>query len=426
MDGIGLGRKKRGTMKKLFIIAPIVVVIALVLFLFLGRTKKVEGKFVTAPIQRGDISITVTATGTLQAVTTVQVGSQVSGTIMALNADFNSKVKKGEIIAQLDPTFLKAQVDQAEADLDKAKASLNLAKTQFDRSQSLFERNMISQSDKDNAEAVYQQSQADLKSSQANLSRVKTNLEYATITSPIDGVVISRNVDVGQTVAASLQAPTLFTIAQDLTKMQVGASIDEADIGKVHDGQRVLFTVDAYPDQSFDGIVQQVRLNPEVVQNVVSYDVIIEVSNPDLLLMPGMTANVTIEIQRENDILKVPSAALRFRPAGVQTGQLSGANNSSNNSAASNGASAAIPDSTSHRGKGGRPHVWVLNAQGKPQPVPVQVGISDGSTTGITSDNLKEGDAVIVSQEGVQASTSNNQQVNPFMPRFGGGGGGRH
>jgi HlyD family secretion protein len=413
-------------MKKLFVIAPLVVVIALILFLFLGRTKKVEGKFVTAPIQRGDISITVTATGTLQAVTTVQVGSQVSGTILALNADFNSKVKKGEIIAQLDPTFLEAQEAQAEADLDKAKASLNLAKTQYDRAQSLFERNMISQSDEDNAEAVYQQSQADLKSSQANLDRVKTNLEYATITSPIDGVVISRNVDVGQTVAASLQAPTLFTIAQDLTKMQVGASIDEADIGKVRDGQRVIFTVDAYPDQSFDGTVQQVRLNPEVVQNVVSYDVIIAVSNPDLLLMPGMTANVTIEIQREDDVLKVPSAALRFRPAGSLNNSSTGTGGLSNRGDSSaNGASVAVPDSSSRGGRIRKPHVWILNTQGKPQPIPVQVGISDGSTTQITADNLKEGDAVIISQEGVQVSTTSNQQVNPFMPRFGGGGG-RH
>jgi HlyD family secretion protein len=415
-------------MKKLFIIGPIVVVAALVLFLFLGKGKQAAGKYTTAEIQRGDISITVTATGTLQAVTTVQVGSQVSGTILALNVDFNSRVKKGEIIAQLDPTFLKAQVAQAEADLDKVKASMNLAKTEFDRAKSLFERNLIAASDRDNADAAYQQTQADLKSSQANLDRSRINLAYATITSPIDGVVISRNVDVGQTVAASLQAPTLFTIAQDLTKMQVIASIDEADIGKIQDDQNVLFTVDAYPDQKFDGTVQQVRLNPQIVQNVVSYDVIIAVSNPDMQLMPGMTANVTVEVQRQNDVLKVPSAALRFHPASGKTGTLAaqaGARSvGSQDSPQASGANAAIPDSTARLRHTGKTRIWILDAQSKPKPVPVQIGLSDGTSTAIISDSLKEGELVIVGQEGVQAAT-NNQTVNPFLPRFGGGGGGR-
>jgi HlyD family secretion protein len=408
-------------MKKVFIIIPSVVVVALLLFLFVGRSKQAEGKYTTAAVQRGDIAITVTATGSLEAVNTVEVGSQVSGTISALYADYNDHVKKGQVIAQLDPTFLKAQVAQAQADLDRSLAATHLAKTQYVRAESLFAKQMISASDIDNAEASYEQAQADLKSSQANLDRVKTNLEYATITSPINGVVISRNVDVGQTVAASLQAPTLFTIAQDLTKMQVNASIDEADIGQIRDGQKVLFTVDAYPDKNFEGTVRQIRLNPEVVQNVVSYDVIISVSNPEMLLMPGMTANVTVIIQSQTDVLKVQSAALRFHPAGLSQGRHTwsgggGGMTDSNSSYRGGGVAAATPEHAALK-RANQPRIWILDQQGKPKPIPVQVGISDGTTTQISSDNIKEGDQVIVSQEGVQASTD-NQQVNPFLPRF--------
>ncbi len=410
-------------MKKIYIIAPIIVVVALLLYFLLGKEKQAAAKYTTAEITRGDIAITVTATGSLEAVTTVQVGSQVSGTISALYADFNSQVKKGQVIALLDPTFLKAQVAQAEADLDKSKASTQLAKTEYIRAESLFTKGMIAAADKDNAVAAYQQAQADQKSSQANLDRNKTNLEYATITSPIDGVVISRNVDVGQTVAASLQAPTLFTIAQDLTKMQVNASIDEADIGQVKDGQKVLFTVDAYPDRNFEGTVQQIRLNPQVVSNVVSYDVIIAVSNPDLLLMPGMTANVTVIIQSQTNVLKVPSTALRFHPAGIGRSQANNSNRrrlADSSGPASGGAAAATAPDSSAIKRFNQPRVWILDQQGKPEPVPVEVGISDGTSTQVSSDQLREGELVITSQEGV-AATNNNQQVNPFMPRFGGG-----
>ncbi|MDH4223352.1 MAG: efflux RND transporter periplasmic adaptor subunit, partial [candidate division Zixibacteria bacterium] len=294
-------------MKKVFILIPVLVLVILALVFFRGKGKKSEAKYITAEVQRGDISIIVTATGTLEAVTTVQVGSQVSGTISALYADFNSRVKKGQLIAQLDPTFLKAQVSQSQADLEKAVASANLSRKEKERALSLFEKNMISESEKDIALTNYELALSQQKSAEATLERAKTNLDYATILSPIDGVVISRNVDVGQTVAASLSAPTLFTIAQDLTRMQVNASIDEADIGKIKEGQDVIFTVDAYPDQSFRGTVKQIRLAPEIVQNVVSYDVIIEVSNPDLLLKPGMTANVTILVDQREKMRKKPS-----------------------------------------------------------------------------------------------------------------------
>ncbi|OGC83231.1 MAG: hypothetical protein A2W07_09545 [candidate division Zixibacteria bacterium RBG_16_43_9] len=409
-------------MKKVFILIPVLVLIILFFFLFFrGSGKKTEAKYTTAEVQKGDISIMVTATGAVQAVTTVQVGSQVSGTISALYADFNDKVKKGQVLAQLDPTFLKAQVAQAQADLERSRASAELSKKEYERTQSLFQQNMVSVSDRDVAQTNYELAQADVKSSQANLDRVKTNLDYATITSPIDGVVISRNVDVGQTVAASLQAPTLFTIAQDLTKMQVDASIDEADIGKIKEGQEVLFTVDAYPDQSFKGSVSQIRLSPQVVQNVVSYDVIIEVSNPNLLLKPGMTANVTVLVDEREGILKVPSGALRFRPSteGKQSFSEMKGGAQMPQAPHSPDSSSTRTNSTGFR-KTGKSLLWILSPQGKPEPVPVQIGISDGAFTQIISDNFKEGDKVIIGQKGVEPS-SNNQQVNPFAPRFPGG-----
>ena len=431
-------------MKKLYIIVPVIVLAIATFLFFRGKNAKSETKYVTADVQRGDISITVTATGNLQAVTTVQVGSQVSGTISALYADFNGRVKKGQILAQLDPAPLKAQVLQAEADLERSVASAKLARSDSARSISLFDRNLISESDKETSITNFELAQAAVKSSQANLDRLKTNLEYATITSPIDGVVISRNVDVGQTVAASLSAPTIFTIAQDLTQMQVLASIDESDIGKIKEGQDVAFTVDAYPDQMFKGTVQQVRLSPEVVQNVVSYDVIIAVSNPDLLLKPGMTANVTVLIDQRQDVLKVPAGALRFRPSGMRKGtgagqggssqyagvSQSGQSGRSQNQMSANanlqggGSNQAASDPATGFRKPNHNMIWKLNSSGKPMPIPVQVGITDGSFTEVNSDSLQEGDKVITSQVGAPTPTA-SQEVNPFMPRFGGGGGGR-
>ncbi|HEX9912884.1 MAG TPA: efflux RND transporter periplasmic adaptor subunit [candidate division Zixibacteria bacterium] len=411
-------------MKKFFVLIPVFVLIILLFFVFKAKNKKSESEFLAAEVTRGDITIMVSATGTLEAVTTVQVGSQVSGTISALYVDFNSQVKKGQLIAQLDPTFLKAQVAQAQADFESAKASTDLSRKEYERSLSLFEKNMISESEKDNSLTKYELAKAQEKSAQASLDRVKTNLDYATITSPIDGVVISRDVDVGQTVAASLQAPTLFTIAKDLTKMKVNASIDEADIGKIKEGQEVSFTVDAYPEQNFKGKVSQIRLSPEVVQNVVSYDVIIEVSNPELLLKPGMTANVTVLVDQRINILKVPAGALRFRPSleKEKNGSSSKSNEGINIARNLPPSGDMSPDKINPSGlrKAGQTALWILNQQGKPEPVPVQTGISDGTFTEVISDNLKEGDKVITSQKN-SVQSINNQQVNPFAPRFGGG-----
>jgi len=282
----------------------------------------------TAPISRGDIVDAVGATGTLQAVTTVQVGSQVSGNIEWLGADFNSIVHKGQQIARLDPSLFQTQVEQSRANLAKSKADVErdrvaVGDTQikFDRAQELSTRGLLPKSDLDAArsaldaaKAALQSSQAQVVQAQASLSQSQVNLDHTVITAPIDGIVTQRSVDVGQTVAASLQSPTLFIIAADLTKMQVNANIDEADVGRIRPGQHVTFRVDAYPTDEFAGTVAQIRLQPVVVQNVTTYGTVIDVPNPELKLKPGMTANVKVEIARRADVLRIPNAALRFRP----------------------------------------------------------------------------------------------------------------
>ncbi len=280
-----------------------------------GNSKEVEYRF--DEVKNGDISIVVPATGTLEAVTTVQVGSQVSGTIAKLYADYNTVVKAGEVVAQLDATFLQAQVKENEANLERAVAQMNDSKRIFERSNELITKGIISQAEFDATRTTFESQTATVKQSQAALDRVQVNLRYATIRAPIDGVVISRSVDVGQTVAASLSAPTLFIIANDLTKMQVQASIDEADIGRISLGQNVTFTVDAYPEEKFRGRVSEIRLQPNNVQNVINYTVIIDVPNNDLKLMPGMTANVTILIDRKQHVLRIPNLALRFIPHNI-------------------------------------------------------------------------------------------------------------
>jgi len=285
-------------------------------------------QLVTAKVSRGDVVQGIVATGRLQAVTTVQVGSQVSGTIKTLNADFNSQVKRGQVVAELEPSLFQTQVEQAEAtvvrgraDVERSKVQLDDAKLKLTRAKDLEARRLLPKADLETAEANARTAEAALKSAEAqlvqgeaSLNQAKVNLSHTIISAPIDGVVISRNVDVGQTVAASMQAPTLFEIANDLSQMQVNANIDEADIGQIKQGQPVSFQVDAYPGQSFTGTVAQVRLNPVIEQNVVSYVTVINVPNPDLRLRPGMTANVRIEVAREDNTLRVPTSPLRFSP----------------------------------------------------------------------------------------------------------------
>src|SRR4029077_9380396 len=289
----------------------------LLLIAFVVRHLRTGGTatYQTANVTRGSITQAVTATGTLNPVLNVQVGSPVSGNISKLFADFNSQVKAGQVVAQIDPALFQATVTQTEGDVASAQAALELAKLNAKRTQDLFTRKTSSQADLDQAMATLHQAEANVKIKQGALDKAKADLDHCTITSPIDGVVISRNVDVGQTVAASLQAPVIFQIANDLTKMQIDSNVAEADVGAVEVGQDVDFTVDAFPTRTFHGKVVQVRNAPITVQNVVTYDTVIGVENKDLKLKPGMTANVSIIVAHKDDVLQIKNAALRFRPA---------------------------------------------------------------------------------------------------------------
>src|SRR6266852_2066151 len=294
----------------------VALVVALLIVASLVRQCRSSGSenYQIATVTRGPITQAVTATGTLNPVVNVQVGSQVSGNISKLFADFNSQVKAGQVVAQIDPALFQATVTQAEGDLASAQAALELAKVNTTRTQELFAKKNSSQADLDQAMANLHQAEANVKIKQGALDKAKADLDHCSITSPVDGVVISRNVDVGQTVAASLQAPVIFQIANDLTKMQIDSNVAEADVGAVQVDQDVDFTVDAFPTRTFHGKVVQVRNAPITVQNVVTYDTVIGVSNPDLKLKPGMTANVSIVIERREGVLKLANAALRFRP----------------------------------------------------------------------------------------------------------------
>jgi len=424
-----------------------------------GRGKKDE-QYQTAKVDRGDVTMTVTSTGTLSAVTTVQVGSQVSGVIARLYADFNSHVKKGQLLAELDPTPFQAQVEQRQADLTKARVEVANAKINYDRQQRLAKAGLAPQSDVDNTRAQYQGAAAQVQQSNAALSQSLTNLKYTKIISPIDGVVVDRAYDVGQTVAASFQAPTLFQIAQDLTKMQVQADVDQSDIGRVAVGQLARFTVDAYPDEEFRGRISQIRLNATITQNVVSYPVIIEVPNPGERLRPKMTANVTIDVATVRNVLRIPNAALRFKPpeavnekqgAGGASGRMTttstapttgttgtmAAPTATTGSATTSGGvdeerrrrwrermaqsgSSGQFGGTGQFGRRGQfgtgvtgaagafgqatatmaPHrpqtVYILDENKKLQPVQIRTGISDGRYTAVVDGNLKVGDTVVI------------------------------
>jgi HlyD family secretion protein len=301
-------------MKKIIIIAIILASLAIGAYFVFFNNSSEDYTFRYDKVYKGDVTVVVSSTGSVNAVNTIQVGSQVSGIVSKLYADFNSIVKAGQIVAQIDSTFLEQSVRDAEAAFDRAQAQFNNSKRVYERTKSLFEKNLESQLNYDAALTDYEMSNASLKSARAQVERARINLSYANINAPVDGVVIDRKIDVGQTVAASFSAPTLFTIAMDLKKMQVQATVDESDIGKVCIGQEASFTVDAYSDQKFYGKISQIRLSPVVVQNVVNYTVVIDVPNDELKLMPGMTANVKILIAKKQDVVKVPNIALRFQP----------------------------------------------------------------------------------------------------------------
>src|SRR5205814_628203 len=363
----------------------------------------------TATVTRGPITQAVTATGTLNPVVNVQVGSQVSGNIQKLFADFNSEVKAGQTVAQIDPMLFQAAVTQAEGDVASSQAALELAKLNAARTQDLFARKTSSQADLDQAMANLHQAEANVKIKQGALDKAKADLDHCTITSPIDGVVISRSVDVGQTVAASLQAPVIFQIANDLTKMQIDANVAEADVGVLEVGQDVDFTVDAFPMRTFHGKVVQVRNAPITVQNVVTYDTVIAVSNPDLKLKPGMTANVSIIVAHKDNVLQIKNAALRYRPAEAAPAERS------SSKTASGGPTSRTPGGAQRgAGRERRPSertVYVLSG-GRPNPVQIETGISDGVVTEVL-DGLKEGDRVITA-ELASKSPAASTPANPF------------
>src|SRR5215468_1288022 len=423
-------------MKRAIIILLIIAAVGAGAGAYYMRRNSGEVQVNTSPITRGEIIDTVGSTGTLQAVTTVQVGSQVSGNISWLGADFNSIVKKDQVIARLDPSLFQAQVDQAkanmikaqadvvksQADVERSKVALTDANQKYARAKELAAKQLEPQADLDaakiavdSAQSALQSSQAALNSSQAivtqsqaNLNQSQVNLDHCTISAPIDGIVIQRSVDVGQTVAASMQAPTLFVIAADLTKMQVNANIDEADVGRIRPNQTVTFRVDAYPGEEFQGTVAQIRLQPVVVQNVTTYGTIINVPNPDLRLKPGMTANLRVQIARRPDVLRVANAALRFRP----TNEMFAALNQ------------PVPPEMLGGGRGGRGRRGDTQNAGN-APSTSGGGLQASASADTPANKTKSADSASASaKQGAGQRSDNGQRNFSRDGAFGGGGGG--
>ena len=369
-----------------------------------------DTQYLTAPVTRGDMTQAVTATGTLNPVVNVTVGSQISGNIQKLFADFNTQVKAGQVVAQLDPSVYQAIVHQGEGNVANANATLELAQLTYNRKKELVAEKAAPQADLDNALAALHQAQAMVKIQEANLEQAKVNLYNCTIYSPIDGIVISRNVDVGQTVAAAMNAPVLFTVAKDLREMQIDSAVAEADVGTATVGQDVDFTVDAFPYQTFHGKVAQVRNAASTVQNVVTYDVVISVKNPELKLKPGMTANLSIIVAHKDDALKIPNAALRFRMANQVTPTPPPTPEPLTPAGAGHPAVG-----TAARPKKRERNVYVMPpGGGKPAAVPIKLGINDGITTEVT-EGLKEGDLVVTGINNPTPVTGGPaQNNNPF------------
>jgi len=435
-------------------------------------------KYRTEKVSHGDVTIQVRATGTINPMRTVLVGSQVSGIIEKIYVDFNSEVKKGQIIAQIDSTSLYASVKQAEANVERTQAQANDAKRNLTRTTELFKKNLVSQADLDAATTAFESSVAQLKQTQAALDQSRVNLRYAIIRAPIDGVVISRDVDVGQTVASSFQTPKMFSIANDLKRMQVEASVDEADIGQIVVDQDVTFTVDAYPDEKFQGSVSQIRLSPITVQNVVTYTVIIDVPNPDLKLRPGMTATVSILVNKRENVLRVPTLAIRFQPPQEVLEKIIKEKSKESDEKQISESKIEKKDSLQPKDKARRmeyrqgrqegdqkgwdqkraemmrqgfnrqhdhqegqdqmsrgkfpsvkmAQIWILENGKTLKSIIVRTGLNDNRFVEIMTENLKDGDEVIVgTMNGSMAMGA--QQTNPFGPQRlmmgGGGGGGR-
>jgi HlyD family secretion protein len=416
-------------MKKYVVIMSVIILIAGIAgYFYYKRTPEI--KYKTAPIERGSIVSSVAATGNLSAVTTVQVGTQVSGTIQKIYVDFNSRVNKGQAIAEIDPSLFNASVEQsqgnylsAEANLQKAKVALADAERTLKRNKKMLADGIISQGDFDVTETTVQSLKAAVKAAEGvlgqtrgSLMQSRTNLRYSVIRSPVDGVVISRAVDVGQTVAASFSTPTLFTIAQDLTKMQIEVSVDEADISRILLEQKATFTVDSYPEQTFKGKVIQIRSAPIITQNVVTYVVVVNVDNSDMKLKPGMTANVSIEVAKKDDVLKLPPAALRFKPK-TNADEAKEKGNGASGQKTANTVATAGGKGAPGKGRDKSQKVYLLK-EGKPVAVQIKSGIANNNSIELVESELKEGDEVIIEQIGADSKKKAASGSSPMGPRF--------
>lgn len=380
--------------KKVWMGIGAVVLIALIVWLLSGGKKKENVSFETAKVEKQNISTSITATGTIEPVTSVTVGTQVSGIVSKLYVDYNSVVRKGQVIAELDKTNLISELNTAKANLSSAQSTLNYELANYNRYKTLFDKGLVSADDYENAKLSYEKARQSVNSSRESVQKAQTNLGYATITSPIDGVVLSKSVEEGQTVAASFNTPELFTIAQDLTDMRVIADIDEADIGGVKEGQRVSFTVDAFPDDSFEGAVTQVRQQATTESNVVTYEVVISAPNKDLKLKPGLTANVTIFTLEKNGVTAVPSKALRFTPN-----------------------EAFLSKDQKIEDCEGDHKLWTRDGKIF-KAHKVEIGTTNGILTEITS-GISEGTEILTdfSISGGNTEAEGQQASNPFMPR---------
>jgi HlyD family secretion protein len=425
--------------KNLVIIAAAVVVVAVVVILIVakGHGGNGDSKYTLGEVTRGDLKSVVSATGALSAVGTVEVGTQVSGTLATLLVDFNDSVRRNQVLAVLDTTMLATSVKDARANVLKAQSQLDKARLDQERSAELFGQNLISKADFETAATSLTAAQAGLVSAQASLERARANLSYAVIRSPIDGTVIERSIEPGQTVAASLSAPKLFVIAEDLSKMEIHALVDESDMGQVKVGQRATFTVEAQPEKTFTATVRQVRLQPETVSNVVSYTVVLDAENREGLLLPGMTATVDFVVEERKDVLLVPSAALRIKPTeemfaeargSMERPEGAGAGEQAHGRERAGGQQSAGGQqrSAGHGAWGGmggqngqssdRALVWYLNENGKLAFAPVKKGATDGKNTEILEGPVKEGMQVIVSLS--PSASSSSERTNPLTPSF--------
>jgi HlyD family secretion protein len=410
--------------RKALLVAGLILSIAVAAWLIWGGKSQTTGSYRFVTLEQGDVEEVVASTGTLNPVTTVQVGTQVSGIIAGIFADFNDHVRKGQVIAQVDTTLLTISVRDAQAGMERSEAELRQAEREYRRLADLYQQNLVAETDFNTAQYNLDVARASVKSARAALQRSQQNLDYSTIHAPISGTVIERNVDVGQTVQASFSAPQLFLIAADLSQMQILAAVDESDIGQIAEGQEARFYVQAYPERTFTGAVRQVRLQSTTEENVVNYTAVVNVANPDGVLLPGMTATVDFLVATARDVLKIPNAALRFRPSEEMIAALRAQRQkqrqeqggAAEHVAPAAGATAGFPaqgPGSSEQARQRPTLLWFLDERGAVTATPVQVGISDGQSTEVSGRNLKAGMQIIAGIS--QSKTAENGSTSPFQ-----------